>query len=168
MVAAGTCGFQENQSDFHNYAQSLNALLAQGAIFKELRIFLPAVLCQGSESNNLGSEDRQGLWEDFLYLTPQAVPRLRADRPDIPLFTISSELWFLVLARWISPSPKLLLLLLHHPYLEQLSGLIQGPQTDPRGETSPADSIKGQMWLACSNYSAWWKRNVPAPKIPAH
>lgn len=117
MVAAGTCGFQENQSDFHNYAQSLNALLAQGAIFKELRIFLPAVLCQGSESNNLGSEDRQGLWENFLYLTPQAVPRLRADRPDIPLFTISSELWFLVLARWISPSPKLLLLLLHHPLI---------------------------------------------------
>lgn len=153
MVALGTRGFQEYQTDFHNYAQGLNALLAQGAIFKELHIFLPAVLCQGS--NNLGSQDRQGLWEKFLYPTPQTVPRLIADRPDIPLSTISSELWFLVLARWISPSPKLLLLFLHHPYLGQLSGLIQGPQTDPRRETGPADSIKGQMWPAGSNYSAW-------------
>ena len=55
VVAAGTHGFQENQSDFHNYAQGLNTLLAQGAIFKELHIFLPAILCQGSESNTLGS-----------------------------------------------------------------------------------------------------------------
>lgn len=156
MVAAGTHGFQENQSDFHNYAQGLNTLLAQGAIFKELHIFLPAILCQGSESNTLGSQNRQGLWENFLYPTPQTVPRLRADRPDIHLFTLSSELWFLVSARWISPSHKLLLLVLHHPYLGQLTGLIQGPQSDSRQEANPANSIKGQMWPACSNYSAWW------------
>lgn len=87
---------------------------------------------------------------------PRLSPALRADRPDIHLFTISSELGFLVSARWISPSHKLLLLLLHHPYLGQLSGLIHGRQTDSRQETNPAGSIKGQMWPACSNDSAWW------------
>ena len=77
------------------------------AVLGELQMFLPALLHQGSESNNLGSQDGQGLWEKtLLHPTPRTVPSLRAARHDIPLFIIPSELWFLEPAKWISPSPS--------------------------------------------------------------
>lgn len=77
------------------------------AVLGELQMFLPALLHQGSESNDLGSQDGQGLWEKtLLHPTPKTVPSLKAARHDIPLFTIPSELWFLDSAKWISPSPS--------------------------------------------------------------
>lgn len=87
--------------------QAFTALWPQEAVLGEIQIVLPALLSQDSESNNLGSQGGQGLWEKaLLHLTPKTAPSLSAARHDIPLFTVTSELWFPVSAEWISLFPS--------------------------------------------------------------
>lgn len=70
-------------------------LWSQGAALMGLHMLLSALLHQGSEPNNLGSQNGQGPWEKTLFHpAPKTVHSLRTAHRDIPLFVILSKLWF--------------------------------------------------------------------------
>lgn len=94
-----------------------------------LHTFLPALLHQNSELNNLGFQDWRELWEKtLLHLPPKAFPSLWAAHHDIPLFIVLTE-WTVVSGVCLMNLSflKFFLLLPHHPYLGQLPRLTQRP-----------------------------------------